>query len=651
MPRSFLLLVALTLLTSASSLASPHPPRDSPRERKIEQALELISPGAVATFRRATQAMDSDKNAEAEPLYREVLASAPQFTPAMRRLGYVLNALGRQADALAFLNRAVQLERSPENLISLADVLAFRRAGNTASLAEQKAALGLAKEAARLNSYSDDESYDAAVAQIAIGLQDIASFREAVNALTTKYPRTLATHYFGAIAAATDGRWEHAEEEIREAERLGLPHEAAESFLASGVHTRAYVWRYVRYTGYLFVAWVVGLLLLFIAGRLLSSWTLASIERADPNRLTTDSERSLRRLYSVLINCAGAYYYLSLPFVVVLVIGGTGSVVYGFLMLGHVPLKLIAIVAGAGIVTVLKLVQSLFIKVATEYPGRALEQAEAPALWKLTREVAAGVGTRPVDEIRITPGTEMAVFERGTASERRHDVAHRVLILGVGLINGFEQGAFRSVLAHEYGHFAHRDTAGGDVALRVRRDMTMFAIALYQQGQAVWWNLAFQFLRIYDFLFRRISHGAVRLQEVLADRMAAHMYGPAAFEAGLRHVVARSVEFQAAVTLELQSAVHGKRPVGNLYALPPLPTLTSNDVEQRIADAMCRPTTEDDTHPGPSDRFRLIEHVSYNGPRSDATPVWDLFAERQRVMTEMTAAIARQVREAEVAAT
>jgi hypothetical protein len=171
-----------------------------------------------------------------------------------------------------------------------------------------------------LNRDSEDESYDATVAQFAIGLDDNLSFRQAVEVLTSKYPRAASTHYFAAVAAAIDGRWEHAEEEIREAERLGLPHEAVESFLASGVHTRANVWRYARYTAYLMVGWMVGLIVLFAAGRLLSSWTLSSIERADPNVLATDSERSLRRIYGALINCAGAYYYFSLPFVVVLVV-------------------------------------------------------------------------------------------------------------------------------------------------------------------------------------------------------------------------------------------------------------------------------------------------------------------------------------------
>ena len=62
------------------------------------------------------------------------------------------------------------------------------------------------------------------------------------------------------------------------------------------------------------------------------------------------------------------------------------------------------------------------------------------------------------------------------------------------------------------------------------------------RGQAHRLNVAFDFLRIYHFIFRRISHGATRLQEVLADRVAALMYGPVAFEEGLTHVVRQSVE-------------------------------------------------------------------------------------------------------------
>ena len=80
------------------------------------------------------------------------------------------------------------------------------------------------------------------------------------------------------------------------------------------------------------------------------------------------------------------------------------------------------------------------------------------------RNVAAAINTRPVNEIRVTHGTELAVYERGGMRVKMQDKAERILIVGVATLNGFSQNAFRAVLAHEYGHFSNRDTAGGDIA-------------------------------------------------------------------------------------------------------------------------------------------------------------------------------------------
>jgi hypothetical protein len=73
-----------------------------------------------------------------------------------------------------------------------------------------------------------------------------------------------------------------------------------------------------------------------------------------------------------------------------------------------------------------------------------------------------------------------------------------------------------------------------------------FYFAMRQAGQATYFNAAFHFLRIYNFIFRRIRHGATRLQEILADRVAAQTYGAPAFQNGLTHVIRRSLEFEAA---------------------------------------------------------------------------------------------------------
>src|SRR6185503_4573572 len=142
---------------------------------------------------------------------------------------------------------------------------------------------------------------------------------------------------------------------------------------------------------------------------------------------------------------------------------------------------------------------------------------------------------------------------------RTNDKAKRILIVGGGVLNDFEQTGFRAVLAHEYGHFSHRDTAGGDVAIRVNADMLKFAHAMILSGQAVWWNVAFHFLRVFHFIFRRISYGATRLQEVLADRVAASLFGPTAFEHGLRHVVRKTVEFNHLAIKEINESANSSR--------------------------------------------------------------------------------------------
>jgi Zn-dependent protease with chaperone function len=231
----------------------------------------------------------------------------------------------------------------------------------------------------------------------------------------------------------------------------------------------------------------------------------------------------------------------------------------------------------------------------------------------------------------------VAVYEKGSFRERSNDKAKRILILGVGTLNGFRVNSFRAVLAHEYGHFSNRDTAGGDVALRVNDHMMRFAEAMFLSGQAVWWNIAFQFLRVYHFIFRRISHGATRLQEVLADKVAAMKYGAAAFEDGLTHVINKGAEFDFLATQEINASAESKRVLQNLYEL----TDTGNaDIREAVQSSLNRETSEDDTHPSPSDRFRFTRRITSQTEPEISGMVWDLFADREAITKEMTTFIA-----------
>jgi Zn-dependent protease with chaperone function len=618
------------------------PKRDPARESQIESQLQAIAPNAVPTFRAATVAMDKNDNAEAARLFHDVVEQAPQFSPAVRRLGRSLVESGQREIGFKRLEQALQLERSPENLASLAQALASPVKGQQPSTPVMERAYSLAKEAAAKARNQADVSYLVQLAELALRMQRTKEYREAVDELEARFPDEMATAYFSALRAALDGEWIKAEDQIKEAQKRGLPAEAVNAFLNSGVHRQALIRRGIRYAAYLLGLWATGLLLLFLIGKQLSRQTLHSITNAGTIENSTPAELRLRRIYRALIVFAGSYYYVSLPFVIFSVIAATALVVYFFMLIGWLPIGLLLGLGSAALWTVIKCVQTLFIKVPAEHPGRSLSQPEAPGLWALTRQVAEAVKTRPVDDIRITPGTEMAVYEDGSRRERTEDRARRVLVLGMGLLDGLRQAPFCAVLAHEYGHFVHRDTAGGELALRVNNDMRKFAVAMAENGQAAPLNPAWQFLRLYSFLFRRITHGATRLQEILADRVAARQYGARNFEEGLGHVVRRHAEFNLTVSAAFHCAVQAKRPLRDVYGVP---VPSSPELQREIDEMLRRESSEDDTHPGPEERFRLVRDIPSTNEATANGLVWDLFADRERLTREMTDGIASRLKE------
>jgi len=633
---TFLLLL---LVLYGSSTPAQQTSRNLEKEKPIWAELETLAPESVADFKAATEAMDAQDYDKATELYLKVHQQAPNFDAALRRLGWCFIATGKTDAGFAYIEQALSIKRSPENLISLAQSLAYPGAQKEGTREQKLRAYELIKEANR-SPHPNDPDFLVLQAQLAMELEKTNDFRHATEQLVAKHPELMATHFYNAILAAYDEKWITAENEIKVAQSLGLPSEVAQGFLDSGVHTRARVWQYLIYSLYLVGAWIVGLTALFLVGKLMSRKTLNSLEEANPNSPASQSELTLRKWYRRLINVAGFYYYISLPVVIFLVIIVAASITYAFIMAGRIPIKLVAFLAIGGVITIFTMVRSLFIKVENVDPGRSLNQDEAPGLWDLTRTVAATVNTRPVDEIRITPGTDLAVYEKGTWRERSQDKAQRILILGIGVLNDFKQNGFRAVLAHEYGHFTHRDTAGGDIAIRVNNDMMKFAHAMIASEQASWLNVAFHFLRIYHFIFRRISHGATRLQEVLADRIAALNYGPLAFEEGLTHVVRKSVEFHHLAAKEINACVEARRALQNLYELRPE---QNSDLQQEMEESLNRETSLDDTHPSPNDRFRLTRKIAGANELPATGMVWDLFKNREALTSEMTSLIQSEV--------
>jgi Zn-dependent protease with chaperone function len=200
-------------------------------------------------------------------------------------------------------------------------------------------------------------------------------------------------------------------------------------------------------------------------------------------------------------------------------------------------------------------------------------------------------------------------------------------------------GPFKAILAHEYGHFSNRDTAGGGFALGVRRSLLTMAHHLAEGGAATWYNPAWLFLWGFNLVFLRISQGASRLQEILADRWAAFAYGAKAFERGLRHVVERSIRFQVHANSTLQEAVEGKMALSNLYTYRPSKLPTETEILEALGKQIDAKPSPYDSHPSPAERFELVHALRATGAGalSDVEQdAWSVFEDAPAIQRWMT---------------
>jgi hypothetical protein len=74
-----------------------------------------------------------------------------------------------------------------------------------------------------------------------------------------------------------------------------------------------------------------------------------------------------------------------------------------------------------------------------------------------------------------------------------------------------------------------------------------------------------------------------------------------------------------------------------LYELPePDDQKQKKSIERAYEDEVTRLTGEYDSHPSPIDRFRLVNMVVSKPVEPASGMVWDLFADRQAIMVEMS---------------
>ncbi len=631
--------------------------RDPVFEQKILDELQAVNPQAVAVFAQANADLDAENYQAAKAGFEQVLALAPGFSHALRRLAATEMYLDDYTSAEAHARQALAIEPADYNQIQLAMLLVSK-----GGAAEATEALELARKAVQAN--PNDVINEYVLMWAGVQRTDYDAMRQATAYLVTAAAEAPDVHYIAGMVAAHDNQWEKAESELLLARKLGFDQAEVDKALNGGVTSQAAISRWTRYGLYTLGVWLAGMAVLFVVGLGLSGMTLAIVQRTPAQEDARPGlvELVVRSLYRLVIWLASVYFYISLPILLLLTVALVGGVIFFFFYIGRIPLQIAGLVVIGGLVSIYAILRSLLVFNKDREPGRPLKPEESPQLWQLTREVAERLNTRPIQAIYITPGAEIAVLERGGMLRRMTGKGQRSLILGLGDLEGLDQGQLRAILAHEYGHFNNRDTAGGRLAGQVMQSMQRMGSDLASSGQGVFWNPAWLFVNAYIRLFVVITHGASRLQEVLADRFATLAYGSANFIEGLRQVVRQSVVFnynlnqRVKVWLEkplyakeeIPAEVFNQSPSGLVFRAPELSGLyslgaqsTDTELETAVQKAYDAKTSVYDSHPSLRERIALAQALPGRLGEVDHRPAWELVDEPEALQQEMLEVVAK----------
>lgn len=247
-----------------------------------------------------------------------------------------------------------------------------------------------------------------------------------------------------------------------------------------------------------------------------------------------------------------------------------------------------------------------------EPPGPKLDSVRHPKLFAEIEKVARATRQEMPAEVFLVGDVNAWVAQRGGTMGF---FSHRVMGLGLPLLQVLTVSELRAVLAHEFGHYYGGDTRLGPWIYKTRSAIGRTVGTL---GDS-WLQKPFAW---YGNGFLRVSHAVSRRQEFSADALASRVVGARPLIEGLKKVHAAAPAFPAYWSQEVV-------PMLNAGYLPPLADgfrrFTSDPRVQTtmsgaIAEGLENTETDPyDTHPPLAERIRGVARLP-QGPDPTAEP-------------------------------
>lgn len=449
-----------------------------------------------------------------------------------------------------------------------------------------------------------------------------------IEPLIEKFPDNGTLSCFYALSLARDGEFLAAEEALNRAEVLRVdPDLVLGEFIVSEIRSLAAPSIFDHLViGILFMIIFYAVLMAAMAG---GGWLLALFTSGNRTLWNADSdwveispsgqvirtgrESLLARLYVFVLMIGLVFFYVAVPFVIIGILAGTAGVLYTILLTGFIPIKIFLFILLIGLMMAWAVIRSLFIRADVSRDGIVKTAADEPKLHQVLNEVAGRVGTAPVDEVYVSPGSEIGVHETGRGPFGIFGVKRRVLLLGLASLQHLSVQELKSILAHEYAHFSHGDTFFNKFVYRVTLsiELSLHGMAM-AGGYFNYINPFYWFMYLYCRAYAMTSAGFSRSREYLADRMAAMLYGSNVFKQALTNVATRGAYFENSMFGNVAYLVEKKQTVANVYNM--FRTYEEEHPEDASKDRIYQEvltsrTTLFASHPGIPERLEAIAMI------------------------------------------
>ncbi len=605
-------------------------------------------------YQQMPEGADLSVEAEkAEKALRESLRLDPKFARAHRNLAVVLSVLDKGAAAVR--DRSEEARRELDEARRLDPALPLKGIEGQIALRQKRFADAERLFAEALVEDPDEKRYYFAQALALMNNPQRPGKRAAaVKALLDRAPDDGDLVALYGFTLAEEGDPRGALREFECARKLGgdpgkfVPPQVLREIEEAGAPG---VWERAGLVAVVF-AGVYAAVLLFMAcgGLLLAGMTRGTralgLLGAAPDELVasgqvtrTSGESWLASLYALALAAGLLFFYAAIPFLIAALLAGTAGLLFLVFQLGRIPIKLVVIIVIAGLGGAWAVLRSLFARPASGAFGLAKTPAQCPRLYEALAEVARRVETSPVDEVYLAPGSAISVHQEGRGPFGLFGVKRRVLTLGLSTMHYLTLAELKSILAHEYAHFSHRDTFYSRFIYQVALSIGEAVRGMGETGGVLTYvNPVYWFLYLYYKCYGLLSSGFSRSREFLADRMAATLYGSEVFATALTKVCTDGTLFEMTMYDNIARLLQEDKAFANMYSAFRGfrdEQLTAADREELYQKVLHEKGSLFASHPTFAERMEAVAPLP-RAEKPDDAPALSLFDDVEGLEKELT---------------